>query len=55
VTVRTVEDARYHRVIRDPVLIATEGASSGSVKDHGFLREGVIISNDAGPLDDIPC
>jgi len=32
----------------DPVLIATEGALWGSVKHHGFLREGVIVSDDAG-------
>jgi hypothetical protein len=36
------------KVNPDPVLIATEGALWGSVKDHGFLREGVIISDDAG-------
>jgi hypothetical protein len=32
----------------DPSLIATEGALWGSVKAHGFLREGVIVSDDAG-------
>jgi hypothetical protein len=31
-----------------PVLIATEGALWGSVRHHGFLREGVIVSDDAG-------
>jgi Transposase IS66 family len=36
------------KVNPDPVLIATEGALWGSVKHHGFLREGVIISDDAG-------
>jgi len=36
------------KVNPDPVLIATEGALWGSVKDHGFLREGVIVSDDAG-------
>jgi hypothetical protein len=30
------------------VLIATEGALWGSVKHHGFLRESVIVSDDAG-------
>jgi hypothetical protein len=33
------------KVNPDPVLIATEGALWGSVKAHGFLREGVIISD----------
>jgi hypothetical protein len=36
------------KVNPDPVLIATEGALWGSVKDNGFLREGVIVSDDAG-------
>jgi Transposase IS66 family len=36
------------KVNPDPVLIATEGALWGSVKHHGFLREGVIVSDDAG-------
>ena len=36
------------RVNPDPVLIATEGALWGSVKHHGFLCEGVIVSDDAG-------
>ena len=36
------------KVNPDPVLIATEAALWGSVKDHGFLRDGVIISDDAG-------
>ena len=35
-------------VTPDPVRIATEGAVWGSVQSHGFLREGVIISDDAG-------
>jgi hypothetical protein len=30
------------------VLVATEGALWGSVQDHGFLRDSVIISDDAG-------
>jgi hypothetical protein len=32
----------------DPVQIATEGALWGSVQSHDFLREGVIVSDDAG-------
>ena len=36
------------KVNPDPVLIATEGALWGSVKHHGFLRESVIVSDDAG-------
>ncbi|MDA8051652.1 MAG: transposase [Rhodospirillales bacterium] len=32
----------------DPVLIATEGALWGSICDHGFLHEAVIVSDDAG-------
>jgi hypothetical protein len=36
------------KVNPDPVLIATEGALWGSIKQHGFLREGVIVSDDAG-------
>jgi hypothetical protein len=33
------------------VLIATEGALWGSVKAHGFLCEGVIVSDDAGQFN----
>ncbi len=36
------------RVAPDPVLIATEGALWGRIHDHGFLREAVIVSDDAG-------
>ena len=36
------------KVNPDPTLIATEGALWGSVKAHGFLRQGVIVSDDAG-------
>jgi Transposase IS66 family len=36
------------KVNPNPVLIATEGALWGSIKDHGFLRESVIVSDDAG-------
>ena len=38
-------------VTPDPVRIATEGALWGSVKAHGFLRDGVILSDDAGQFD----
>jgi hypothetical protein len=39
------------KVNPDPVLIATEGALWGSVKDHGFLANTVIVSDDAGQFD----
>jgi hypothetical protein len=32
----------------DPVQIATEGAIWGSVHAHDFLRDGVVLSDDAG-------
>ena len=32
----------------DPVQIATEGALWGSIQAHGFLRDTVIVSDDAG-------
>ncbi len=35
-------------VIQDPVRIATEGALWGSIQAHGFLREAVLLSDDAG-------
>ena len=35
-------------VTPDPVQIATEGALWGSIHAHEFLREGVIVSDDAG-------
>jgi transposase IS66 family protein len=35
-------------VIQDPAQIATEGAQWGSVSAHGFLREAVLLSDDAG-------
>jgi Transposase IS66 family len=35
-------------VTPDPVQIATEGALWGSGQSHDFLREGVIVSDDAG-------
>ena len=38
-------------VIQDPVLIATEGAQWGSIQAHGFLRDAVVLSDDAGQFD----
>jgi hypothetical protein len=38
-------------VIQDPVLIATEGAQWGSIHAHGFLRDAVVLSDDAGQFD----
>ena len=35
-------------VIQDPVRIATEGAQWGSIHAHGFLRDTVLLSDDAG-------
>ena len=35
-------------VIQDPVQIATEAAQWGSVHAHGFLRDAVLLSDDAG-------
>lgn len=35
-------------VIQDPAQIATEGALWGSIHRHGFLRDGVLLSDDAG-------
>jgi hypothetical protein len=39
------------KVSPDPVLIATEGALWGSIKAHGFLPNGVIVSDDAGQFN----
>ena len=36
------------RVTPDPVQIATEGALWGSIHAHDFLREAVVVSDDAG-------
>jgi hypothetical protein len=36
------------RTTPDPVRIATEGALWGSVQAHGFLCDGVVLSDDAG-------
>jgi hypothetical protein len=35
-------------VVQDPVQIATEGAEWGSIHAHGFLRDAVLLSDDAG-------
>jgi Transposase IS66 family len=35
-------------VTPNPLQIATEGALWGSIQGHGFLQEGVIVSDDAG-------
>jgi hypothetical protein len=34
--------------IQDPARLATEGALWGSVQAHGFLRDAVVLSDDAG-------
>jgi hypothetical protein len=39
------------RVMPDAVRIATEGALWGAVTAHGFLREAVVVSDDAGQFD----
>ena len=39
------------QVTPDPVCIATEGALWGAVTAHGFLREAVVVSDDAGQFD----
>jgi Transposase IS66 family len=39
------------RVTPDPVQIATEGALWGSVHSHEFLREAVVVSDDAGQFN----
>jgi len=39
------------KVHPDPVLIATEAATWGSVKAHGFLADAVIVSDDAGQFN----
>ena len=39
------------KVHPDPVKIATEGALWGSVASHGFLNDGVIVSDDAGQFN----
>ena len=41
-------------VTPDPVQIATEGALWGSIHAHGFLRNTVVVSDDAGQFDGWP-
>jgi hypothetical protein len=38
-------------VTPDPVRVATEGALWGSVQSHGFLCDGVVLSDDAGQFN----
>jgi hypothetical protein len=38
-------------VTPDPIRIASEGASWGSVQSHGFLRDTVVLSDDAGQFN----
>jgi hypothetical protein len=38
-------------VTPDPAQIATEGALWGSIHAHAFLRDTVIVSDDAGQFD----
>lgn len=38
-------------VTPDSVCVATEAALFGSIKDHGFLTEAVVISDDAGQFN----
>ena len=38
-------------VTPEPVRVATEGALWGSVAEHGFLNEAVIVSDDAGQFN----
>lgn len=39
------------KVTPDPVGIATEGALWGAITAHGFLRDAVVVSDDAGQLN----
>ncbi len=39
------------KVHPDPVMVATEGAVWGAVTAHGFLRNTVIVSDDAGQFN----
>ena len=39
------------KVHPDPVMVATEGALWGAVTAHGFLRDMVIVSDDAGQFN----
>jgi hypothetical protein len=39
------------KVNPDPMTVATEGALWGSIKEHGFLPDTVIVSDDAGQFN----
>ena len=39
------------KVKPDPIQVASEGASWGSVQSHGFLCDGVVLSDDAGQFN----
>ena len=39
------------KVNPDPVQVATEGALWGSIMSHGFLKDSVILSDDAGQFN----
>jgi hypothetical protein len=39
------------KVTPDPVQVASEGALWGSVQSHGFLCDGVVLSDDAGQFN----
>ena len=39
------------KVTPDPVQVASEGALWGSVRSHGFLCDGVVLSDDAGQFN----
>ena len=38
-------------VVQDPAQLATEGAQWGSIHAHGFLRDAVLLSDDAKQFD----
>jgi hypothetical protein len=39
------------KVTPDPIQVASEGALWGSVQSHGFLCDGVVLSDDAGQFN----
>jgi len=39
------------KVTPEPIQVASEGASWGSIQAHGFLRDAVILSDDAGQFN----
>ena len=44
-------DLATMQITPDPVCVATEGALWGSIQAHGFLRDTVVVSDDAGQFD----